>query len=442
MKTGLIIKREYLSRVKKKSFVLMTILGPVLMAAVIFVRVWLSMVPEETLTVQVIDDARIFSNRLESSKNLRLIYSDEKLQSAQENFYKNTYDVIVYIPSNILESQIVQIFYKKQPPLATQEYIKSQVKNTVEELKLLASGIDRLQLEGIKTDIRLQASQLEASGEQKKRNSEASLALGFLGSMLIYFFIFLYGAQVMRGVIEEKTTRIVEVIISSVRPFELMMGKIIGIALVGLTQFALWLLLTFGLVYGAVKFVNTTKFNPEKLEETMKSSQPTNGLSAELGQNENVQPELEQLGSFTEGINLPVIVGSFLAFFLGGYLLYAALFAAVGSAVDSDADTQQFMLPVTIPMILAITISQTVITNPQSSIAFWFSMFPLTSPIIMMVRIPFGVPVWEVTLSLLLLIAGFLFTTWLSARIYRTGILMYGKKSSYKELWKWLFYKD
>ncbi|MEY4110620.1 MAG: hypothetical protein RLZZ46_975 [Bacteroidota bacterium] len=442
MKTGLIIKREYLSRVKKKSFVLMTILGPVLMAAVIFVRVWLSMVPEETLTVQVIDDARIFSNRLESSKNLRLIYSDEKLQSAQENFYKNTYDVIVYIPSNILESQIVQIFYKKQPPLATQEYIKSQVKNTVEELKLLASGIDRLQLEGIKTDIRLQASQLEASGEQKKRNSEASLALGFLGSMLIYFFIFLYGAQVMRGVIEEKTTRIVEVIISSVRPFELMMGKIIGIALVGLTQFALWLLLTFGLVYGAVKFVNTTKFNPKKLEETMKSSQPTNGLSAELGQNENVQPELEQLGSFTEGINLPVIVGSFLAFFLGGYLLYAALFAAVGSAVDSDADTQQFMLPVTIPMILAITISQTVITNPQSSIAFWFSMFPLTSPIIMMVRIPFGVPVWEVTLSLLLLIAGFLFTTWLSAKIYRTGILMYGKKSSYKELWKWLFYKD
>lgn len=444
MKTGLIIKREYLSRVKKKSFILMTILGPMLMAAVILVRVWLSMVPEETINVQVIDDAGIFANRLESSKNLRMIYSDEDLKSAQRNFYKNPYDMIVFIPQNIIESQVIQIYYKKQPPLATQENIQTQVKNVVEDLKLLANGIDRLQLEGIKTNISIQASQLESSGEQKKRNSEASLVMGLIGSMLIYFFIFLYGAQVMRGVIEEKTTRIVEVIISSVKPFELMMGKIIGIALVGLTQFLLWLLLTFSLVYGTVKVLNTQKFDPEKLEQTMKSSQPVNGigLGSELPASGTDQPDMSQLSAFAEGINLPVIIGSFLAFFLGGYLLYAALFAAVGSAVDSDADTQQFMLPVTIPMILAITVSQTVITNPESSVAFWFSMIPLTSPIIMMVRIPFGVPVWEVGLSLALLVAGFLFTTWLSARIYRTGILMYGKKSSYRELWKWLFYKD
>jgi len=423
----------------------MTILGPVLMAAVIFARVWLSMVPEETQVVQVIDDSGIFANRLESNKGLRLIYSNENLNAAQKNFYKNPYDIILYIPTNILESQVVQMYYKKQPPLSTQEFIKGQVKNVVEDLKLVASGIDRLQLEGIKTNINIQSSQLESSGAQKKRNSEASLVLGFLGSMLIYFFIFLYGAQVMRGVIEEKTTRIVEVIISSVKPFELMMGKIIGIALVGLTQFALWLLLTFGLVYGATKFVNAQKFDPEKLEQTMKSSQPMNnnmGFGGDMANDKIGKPDMDQLTAFAEGINLPVIVGCFIAFFLGGYLLYASLFAAVGAAVDSDSDTQQFMLPITLPMILAITVSQTIITNPESSLAFWFSMIPLTSPVIMMVRIPFGVPVWQISLSFALLVAGFLFTTWLSAKIYRTGILMYGKKSSYKELWKWLFYKD
>jgi ABC-2 type transport system permease protein len=423
----------------------MTILGPLLMAGIIFARFWLAMIPEETQIVQVIDDAGIFANRLESNKNVKLIYSDDDLIDAQRNFYKNPYDIIVYIPKNILESQVVQIFYKKQPALSTQELIKTQVKNVVEDLKLIASGIDRLQLEIIKTKITIQSTQLQSSGEQRKSNSEASFVLGFIGSMLIYFFIFLYGAQVMRGVIEEKTTRIVEVIISSVKPFELMMGKIIGIALVGLTQFLLWLVLTFGLVYGAVNVVSAKKLDPERLEQTMKSSQPMNnamGLPSELPDPNAKDQGMGELKGFMETINLPVIIGSFLIFFLGGYLLYAALFAAVGAAVDSDADTQQFMLPITIPMILAITVSQTVVTNPESSLAFWFSMIPLTSPVIMMVRIPFGVPLWEISLSVILLIGGFLLATWISAKIYRTGILMYGKKSSYKELWKWLFYKD
>lgn len=415
------------------------------MAGIIFARFWLAMIPEETQIVQVIDDAGIFANRLESNKNVKLIYSDDDLIDAQRNFYKNPYDIIVYIPKNILESQVVQIFYKKQPALSTQELIKTQVKNVVEDLKLIASGIDRLQLEIIKTKITIQSTQLQSSGEQRKSNSEASFVLGFIGSMLIYFFIFLYGAQVMRGVIEEKTTRIVEVIISSVKPFELMMGKIIGIALVGLTQFLLWLVLTFGLVYGAVNVVSAKKLDPERLEQTMKSSQPMNnamGLPSELPDPNAKDQGMGELKGFMETINLPVIIGSFLIFFLGGYLLYAALFAAVGAAVDSDADTQQFMLPITIPMILAITVSQTVVTNPESSLAFWFSMIPLTSPVIMMVRIPFGVPLWEISLSVILLIGGFLLATWISAKIYRTGILMYGKKSSYKELWKWLFYKD
>jgi ABC-2 type transport system permease protein len=262
--------------------------------------------------------------------------------------------------------------------------------------------------------------------------------------LLIYFFIFLYGAQVMRGVIEEKTSRIVEVIISSVKPFELMMGKIIGIALVGLTQFLLWMVLTFSMVGLAGKVMAEKNYNPEQLEQSFQSSGA--GMPGGMGQpfgGATVKPPstADAFAGLSESINLPLMLGCFLFYFLGGYLLYGALFAAIGSAVDSEADTQQFMLPITIPMILAITMSQVILTNPESSMAFWFSIIPLTSPIIMMVRLPFGVPTFDLVLSMVLLIVSFIGATWISGKIYRTGILMYGKKNSYKELWKWLFYK-
>jgi len=255
-------------------------------------------------------------------------------------------------------------------------------------------------------------------------------------------FIFIYGVQVMRGVIEEKTNRILEVIISSVRPFQLMMGKIIGVAMVGLTQFLLWVVLTFALtsvasplLFGGQSKWDQVKKQMDQVEQVEKGS----GVSIEeiSGGDETLEEFFEVLSS----INIPQILLSFIFFFLGGYLLYSALFAAVGSAVDSETDTQQFMLPITIPLVLAIIVAQTVITNPDSQIAFWFSMVPFTSPVVMMVRLPFGVPAWELYLSMALLIIGFLATTWLAARIYRIGVLMYGKKITYKELGKWLFYK-
>ena len=271
------------------------------------------------------------------------------------------------------------------------------------------------------------------------------MIIGYLSGFLIYLFIFMFGAQVMRGVIEEKTSRIIEVIISSVKPFQLMMGKIIGIAFVGLTQFLLWVILTIMIVTGVKSAVFPEKDASQikaqtELISTAGSMQNIQGIDAVDA--EQSMSEIENIFGSIENINFGIILGSFLFFFIGGYLLYAALFAAIGSAVDSEADTQQFMLPITIPLILSIIVMMNAIQTPDSPIAFWFSIIPFTSPVIMMVRIPFGVPYWQLFLSMGLLIITFIGATWVAAKIYRTGILMYGKKTTYKELWKWLRYKS
>jgi ABC-2 type transport system permease protein len=256
-------------------------------------------------------------------------------------------------------------------------------------------------------------------------------------------FIFMFGSQVMRGVIEEKTNRIVEVIVSSVKPFQLMMGKIIGVAMVGLTQFVLWILFT-GIIITVVQQSFPDKFKlkePTSMIQVNQEMNPAAGLSIENEKNisdaEATNVVLEALAS----INFPLLLSAFIFFFIGGYLLYGALFAAIGAAVDNETDTQQFMLPITVPLIFAMVVAQSIVNDPNGPLALWLSMIPFTSPVIMMVRIPFGVPVWQVGTSMALLVAGFILTTWVAARIYRTGILMYGKKVNYRELWKWMRYK-
>ena len=264
---------------------------------------------------------------------------------------------------------------------------------------------------------------ISKDGESIKSQAAASIGIGFFSGILIYIFIFMYGTMVMRGVIEEKTNRIVEVIISSVKPFELMMGKILGVALVGLTQFLLWILLTI-LISTIAEFL----FLDISSMATEMSNQDQSIIIAEIS-------------ALTGGINLTQIFLSFMFYFIAGYLMYSSLFAAVGSAVDAEADTQQFMLPITIPLIFSFILIQPVMDNPDGILAFWLSIIPLTSPIIMMARLPFGVESWQLIISMILLILGFIFTTFIAGKIYRTGILMYGKKISYKELWKWLTYK-
>lgn len=446
-KIGLIIQREYLTRVRKKSFVIMTILGPVLMAALFIVPVWMAMNEQDEANILVVDDSMLFHHRMENTEKIRFHYPKIglPLDSAKSQMIgSEDIDAVLFIHKKIMTtSSGVQLIYDKQPGINVIRYIENTLENDIEKFKLAKSGIDQARIEAAKTNVKLVTTKLDEVGEESSANAELSMAVGLFSGILIYMFIFLYGVQVMRGVIEEKTNRIIEVIISSVKPFELMMGKIIGIALVGLTQFLLWVVLSSTLISGGQTLVRQ-HFADQKtgtsIEQAMSGSQSLVPEAEEVAEAELNEAAVNELFKNIEMINFPLILGCFLFYFLGGYLIYSALFAAVGSAVDNEADTQQFMLPITLPIIFSFVMAQVVINNPESTMSFWLSMIPFTSPIIMMVRIPFGVQEWEIALSMVLLVLGFIGTTWLAGRIYRTGILMYGKKISYKELWKWLRY--
>lgn len=338
----------------------------------------------------------------------------------------------------------IQLVYETQPSIHAIRHIETVLSNDIEKFKLAKYGINQATMDAAKTNVSLVTKKIDETGQENSANTEVSMMVGLFSGLLIYMFIFLYGVQVMRGVIEEKTSRIIEVIISSVKPFELMMGKIIGIALVGLTQFLLWIVLTTSLISGSQAIIESQfskdDLGGQSIEEVMSSNQVAVPQEAEEEVAQFNEAALDDFMKSFDTINFAVIIGSFLFYFLGGYLLYSALFAAVGSAVDNEADSQQFMLPITIPIIFSFVMAQYVISNPEGALSFWLSIIPFTSPIIMMVRIPFGVPYWELALSMAMLVIGFIGTTWLAGRIYRTGILMYGKKINYKELWKWLRY--
>jgi ABC-2 type transport system permease protein len=434
----LIIQREFLSRVKKKSFLIMTILGPLLMAGVILSRFWLEMIPEEPQTIVIVDETKLFNGKLIENEGVKFEFLNKEIILAKKDFYTIENNILLYIPSNILQGQAIQVYYKKQPSLETVSYLQSQVNTKLQDFKLLASGIDQEKLAQTKTKVKVLSTKVAESGEEETSNSALKILIGFLGGFLIYLFVFLYGSQVMRGVIEEKSNRIIEVIISSVKPFELMMGKIIGIACVGLLQFLLWVILTFGFSSLAMNFFASKNYNAKTVEETFKSNSPVQQNVSEPEIDISASETLQSLAK----IDFVLIISLFIFYFLGGYLLYGALFAAIGAAVDNEADTQQFILPITAPLIIAFIAAQVVIKDPESQMAFWFSIIPFTSPVVMMVRIPFGIPIWQVGFSMILLVAGFILTTWFAAKIYRTGILMYGKKPTFKELSKWLFYKN
>lgn len=433
-KINLIIQREYLTRVKKKSFVIMTLLGPILMAALMIVPVWLSMKDQDYQIIEVIDETGLFINQFENTKTLRFEHEFVNIEAAKDSFYNSKYTSILHI-TGVAKSSNAKLYYKKQPGINTISKIESTIEDGIRNIELKEQfNISKEQLDQIKPNVRVETIFRNADGGEETKSSAISSVLGFGGAIIIYMFIFLYGVQVMRGVIEEKTSRIVEIIISSVKPFQLMLGKIVGIALVGLTQFLLWIVLTGIIISIAQVALNQTidVADTATIEEVMKEQGAGNVDTANMGQ---------QIQAIIDEIPIVTLLISFLFYFLGGYLLYGALFAAIGSAVDSEADTQQFMMPITIPLIFSFVVAQSVIQNPDGSMAFWLSLFPLTSPVIMMVRIPFGVETWELLLSMFLLVLGFIGTTWIAGRIYRTGILMYGKKITYKELWKWLFYK-
>jgi ABC-2 type transport system permease protein len=419
-KIWLIIKREYLVRVRKKSFIVMTLVGPLLMAALLIVPTYLANESQEIRTIAIEEDGFEFSNQLEDTEFLNFSkIPSEEASLLKTNFEESSYYALLYI-----EKENFTLYSNQQISLSVSNDIENQLEKIIEHQKLKAAGIDLTILEEAESIVNIVTKIISEDGNTSNSQAEASMGIGFICGILIYMFIFMYGTMVMRGVIEEKTSRIVEVIISSVKPFQLMMGKILGVALVGLTQFVLWILLTFVLATIAeFAFIDassmTTELNPEQQSII-----------------------LSKISNLTGGINLLQIFISFIFYFLAGYLMYSALFAAVGSAVDAEADTQQFVLPITIPLLLSFILIQPIMENPDGPLAFWMSIIPFTSPVIMMVRLPFGVENWELALSVGILIFSFILTTWLAGKIYRTGILMYGKKASYKELWKWLTFKE
>lgn len=439
-KIGLIIKREYLTRVKKRSFILLTLLGPLLMAGTILFITWLGMEERQQQHLLVIDDKYPVFEVLENTPEIIFDYQKITLEQAKDLFHQSAYTGILYLPNNIEHSNIAMLYFKKQPSLFSLKIIENKVEKVVEDLKLQTFDINREVFDKVNTNFHLTAVKYTSSGKEEAIDEEKS-AVGFVFGLFIYFFIFMYGVQVMRGVIEEKTNRIVEVIVSSVKPFQLMMGKIIGVALVGLTQFLIWIGLTFLLYSIAISFLIAGEYGVDALTNSNQmSAEMMNQLQGQEGLNAK---ELLNQGNIINRINFPLMLSMFAFYFLGGYLLYSALFAAVGSAVDTETDTQQFMLPVTLPLIAAYLISIFIVQNPEGPAAFWFSIIPFTSPIVMMVRLAIGVgdggiPIWELGLSMSLLIAGFIFTTWVASKIYRIGILSYGKKPSFKDLSKWM----
>jgi len=439
-KIWLIIKREYLTRVKKRSFVIMTLLGPLIMASIMIVPIYISTLSSGEKTVAIVDESGFFTEGFKDSKKIHFKTVQMEIADAKRNYDKLGADIILYIPqpAYTFPSHVI-LFSKKQPGMSVESYVRSSINNDLRQLRLKKEGVSEDLIEKMKTSIDVSTVKLKDDGTEEKSMATRDFVLGLIGGILIYFFIFMYGAQVMRGVIEEKTNRIVEVLISSVRPFQLMMGKIIGVAMVGLTQFVLWVVLTLSIFMGFQMVYGNEIAGKQKIEmqQMGQAINPADPLKIEVERS----PTLEAMDAITT-INFPVIIGGFLFYFLFGYLLYAALFAAIGAAVDSETDTQQFMLPLTVPLIISIMVAQNIAADPDGPISFWFSLVPFTSPISMMTRLPFGVPLWQLALSMGLVIVGFLATTWFAAKVYRTGILMYGKKPSYREIWKWFRHRN
>jgi ABC-2 type transport system permease protein len=439
----LIIRREYLSRVKKKSFIIMTFLTPILVAGVYGLIGYFTYKGISTThdKVAVVSTNKTLSSKLVSDKNIEYTYVDQSLDEVKKTLKKTDYDYVLYLPEfTLAEPKGVELFGEKQAGLSLSKRISGDLEELIRNQKLKESGLAQADLDQLKTDVDINTKKIATTtGKEEASSAGASTIIAFVAGILMFMFIMLYGIQVMRGVIEEKTSRIIEVMISSVKPFQLMMGKIIGIALVGLTQFVLWILLTFTISTVAA----TLLINKSDVKKVAAAANSTNQVASGAPTVVAAQGPMVDIQKSLASLEIGKIVTVFIFFFIGGYLFYSALYAAIGSAVDSETETQQFMMPVMLPLLLGYALSLSVVTNnPYGSVAFWLSMIPFTSPIAMVVRLPYGVPTWELALSMGILIIGFIGTVWVASRIYRVGILMYGKKTTFKEMFKWFTYRN
>lgn len=435
-KVRLIILREFITRVRKPSFLVMTLLGPLLIAGGIMLMIYLSLQGRSDEHVLVVDTEQVIATRLRSTEKVKFFVDHAAWSDSA--FLESPYTVRVVLQDDVLNMPQADLYYKELPGPPAQSVIRNEIEKALELAKLQSEGIDEEAYRRVRKPLDLKLFDIGKLGEESLEQERAGI--GFFFGYFMFIFIFLYGMQVMRGVMEEKQSRIVEVLISSVKPFQLMMGKIVGIAMVGFTQFVVWIVMTTLLVSIGSAVMLKDRFDPKVLAET----QMTAEMQKQLGAEAAAMPDMDdvKLLKALKKIDIPVTLAMFIFYFIGGYLLYSSLLAAVGSAVDSEAETQQFMFPVTLPMILALLIAQMAVYNPNAPAVLWCSFIPFTSPVVMMVRVAMGnAPLWQMLLSMALLVAAFILTTWLAGRIYRTGILMYGKKASWRELGKWLFYR-
>jgi ABC-2 type transport system permease protein len=441
-KIGLIIQREYLSRVRNRTFVLTTILMPLLIVLFIAGTIFLSVKGKEELKIAVIDNNHFFQANLKNSNDISFNFPTDVDTS---NYQQKGYTAILIIPKfeGAQKTQYV-IRSKKSIGLGSKETIENKINAAIEDHMLEKSGISRNQLDSIHT--KSQFAELKSMQEHGNKTEESNqfvaYLIGYSCGILIYIIMLIYGMMVLRGVMEEKTNRIAEVMVSSVKPFELMMGKIVGIGAVGLTQFLMWVVLIILLTGVAQTLIPHDTLVQVQALQKQNGAMPGGGM---MQTSESAQ-QIYNMKHLASTANWPLILGCFVFYFLGGYLFYAALFAAVGSVVEDVQNSQSLTLPVTMPIIFSFLIMSVVVYAPDTPLAIWASLIPFSSPIVMLTRIAYGVPgtvpYWQLILSMLLLITGFLFTTWMAGKIYRTGILLYGKKTTWKEMWKWAFRKS
>jgi ABC-2 type transport system permease protein len=445
-KTLLILKQEYLKRVKKKSFIILTLLVPMLFIAMFALIIFLSINNDkQERTIAVYDASSLFIGELEQDGYTTFKFIPrEKYNELKSNLTESEYYAVLFIPENIYEANTAQLISEKQVPIELSEKIETRLSRFIEQDKrekvISETGIPDLEdrLAATQTSVKLNTLKISETGEATQSSSEVAFIASYAMGFIIYFFVFMYGSMVMRSVMEEKKNRIVEVIISSVKPIQLMAGKIIGTVLVGLTQVAIWVIVGFVALTVVQSF-----FTPESAQQMSQTLMESNqsmggGMAAQASEQNKVVEALEMIGN----LNIGLILFTFVFYFLGGYLMYSSLLGAIGAAVDNDEDSQQMVFPITFPLILSIMLLFPIARNPEGPVAFWGSIIPFTSPVAMLARIPYGIPTWELLLSMGLLVLATVGAIWVAAKIYKTGLLMYGKKVNFKELMKWLMYKS
>lgn len=437
-KISVIIAREFAIRVKKKSFILTTLLTPILFAALMVVPGLIAAYSEEdeARKIAVVDNSGVVMPYMQSDSQVEFCQIvGATVDDLKADFDNNGYFAVVGISAMDSSKNVSVVTYsKKQLNMDIKGRISRNVEEAVEQYKLQGYGIPQLEeiMEDIESDVKLSTYTLDESGEEKVSKVEIFMVIGYIASFLIYMFIFMFGSMVMRSVIEEKTTRIIEVIVSSVKPFQIMMGKIIGVASVALTQFLIWIVFTMLIVTVAGQALGLNE--AAQTMSSVSSEVPVAEITSAM------QNDGDGLLQALKDVNYVQIIGCFIIYFVLGYLLYSSMFAAVGAAVDNEADTQQLILPITMPLIVGLFLMLHTFQYPDSALSFWGSVIPFTSPMVMMARIAYGVPMWELALSIGVLVLTFVGMAYLSGRIYRVGILMYGKKPGWKEIWKWLKY--